>query len=88
MPMGAVIFADFWLLPRLGLKSDFAAETGVSLNWAAALSWLVTLALVMLFPLEIFFKGLPGWFIVVILYILLSFIQQKRTNSARIPLEA
>lgn len=88
MPMGAVIFADFWLLPRLGLKSDFAEQTGASLNWAAAVSWLVTLALVMLLPLEIFFKGLPGWFIVVILYILLSFIQQKRTNSAHIPLEA
>ena len=28
MPMGAVIFVDFWLLPKLGLRSNFAEHSG------------------------------------------------------------
>jgi purine-cytosine permease-like protein len=86
MPMGAVIFTDFWILPRLGLKSAFADETGSAVNWAAAVSWLVTLIIVTLLPLEIFFKGLPGWFIVVIIYVILSYVQQRKVTE--LPLEA
>ena len=44
MPMGAVVFADFWLLPRLGLQPLFAKERGLALSWPAAAAWLVTLA--------------------------------------------
>jgi len=87
MPMGAVIFADFWLLPRLGLKSNFAEVSGAPVNWAAAASWLVTLAVLLALDIEIFFKGLPGWFLVVALYILLSFVQQKLTARGRAALE-
>ena len=80
MPMGAVIFVDFWILPGLGLKSNFSESTGSPVNWAAGISWLVALVVALLLPVEIFFKGLPGWFMVVFLYILLSFIQQKRKS--------
>jgi cytosine permease len=86
MPMGAVVFADLWLLPKLGLRSNFSAATGAGINWAAAVSWLVSLAVVTALPLEIFFKGLPGWFIAVILYIGVSYIQQAKTEKN--PMEA
>ncbi|MEZ4699227.1 MAG: hypothetical protein R2834_02765 [Rhodothermales bacterium] len=81
MPMGAVIFADFWLLPWLGLQSNFAEWKGLSFSWPAALSWGVTLLICFLLPIEIFFKGLPGWFIATIIYIGLSRVQQKRTSN-------
>ena len=44
MPMGAVIFVDFWLLPRLGLRSNFAEVYGRSVNWAAGAAWILTVA--------------------------------------------
>jgi len=44
MPMGAVIFVDFWLFGRLGLRRNYAEQAGISFNWAAAGAWLVTLA--------------------------------------------
>ncbi|MBN1590660.1 MAG: hypothetical protein JW888_14190, partial [Pirellulales bacterium] len=44
MPMGAVVFVDFWLLRRFGLRRDYAEQAGISFNWAAAGAWLVTLA--------------------------------------------
>jgi purine-cytosine permease-like protein len=85
MPMGAVIFADFWLLPRLGLRRDYAEWKSLLFSWPAALSWGGSLLICFLLPIEIFFKGLPGWFIATALYIGLSFVQQR--HSAPIPVE-
>ena len=77
MPMGAVIFADIWILPRLGLRSNFAEWSGALWSWSAGIAWLATLAVVFMLPVEIFFKGFPGWFIAVIVYSVLSIIEQK-----------
>ena len=88
MPMGAIIFVDFRLLPKLGLKSNFAELTGSPFYPAAGITWGVTLAVCLLIPLEIFFKGLPGWFIAVLLYLLLSFVEQKRKSKNISPQEA
>jgi len=81
MPMGAVIFADVWLLPRIGLKSNYAEWSGSLFNWAAGLTWVVTLIIAFSLRMEIFFKGLPGWFIAIILYIIFSFIEQKNKKT-------
>ncbi len=76
MPMGAVIFIDFWVLPRLGLRSNYAAVTGGRFNWAAAGAWIASLSictyLVLSGRTEIFFVSLPGWFITSLVYLLLS----------------
>ena len=79
MPMGAVIFADMWLLPKLGLMSNFAERSGAMVNWSAGIAWIVTLGIVLMLPIEIFFKGLPGWFIAVIIFSVLSIFEQKLT---------
>jgi hypothetical protein len=71
-----VIFVDFWLFPKLGLRSYFAETAGIRFNWAAGLTWLVTLGvctwLVQTGRTQIFFVSLPGWFIAAALYVLLS----------------
>jgi cytosine permease len=77
MPMGAVIFADFWLLPKLGLQADYAESRQLSLSWPALLAWLLALALSFVLPYEIFFKALPGWFIAVACFVVFSALQQK-----------
>jgi len=43
MPMGAVIFVDFWLIRKFGLQSSFAEKSGKAFNWAAGLAWFITL---------------------------------------------
>ncbi|MDZ7372210.1 MAG: hypothetical protein ONB12_13695 [candidate division KSB1 bacterium] len=77
MPMGAVIFADFWLLPRLGLESNFAEKRRLLFSWPAAAAWLVTLIFAFLTPLEIYFKALPGWFMAVLIFVAASALEQK-----------
>ncbi len=81
MPMGAVIFADFWILPRLGLQSYYAEWRHLAISWPAALSWILTLGacwvLNAIWGWQIFFLGLPGWFIATGIFVGLSMIQQR-----------
>lgn len=92
MPMGAVIFVDFWLFKKrrlFGLLDDFAERRGLNFNWAAAVAWIATLVvcltLVMINPVvygyrpfQIYFVSLPGWFLAAILYIAVSAIVQRQ----------
>jgi len=82
MPMGAVIFVDFWLLKKLGAQSNYAEFSKTTFNWAAGLTWFCTLGvcwgLVKFAGIQIFFVSLPGWFVAGILYIALSKLYQKK----------
>jgi purine-cytosine permease-like protein len=77
MPMGAVIFTDYWILPNIGLKKNYVELEKILFSWPAAVTWVVTLVISILLPMEIFFKALPGWFMAVGIYLILSYIQQK-----------
>ncbi|MCL4201947.1 MAG: hypothetical protein KJ000_05590 [Pirellulaceae bacterium] len=85
MPMGAVVFVDFWLAGRLGFQDQYAQRRGIAFNWAAGLTWFVTLAvcvaLVKYAGVAIFFVSLPGWFVAAALYIVLSRGLQRRSTS-------
>ena len=82
MPMGAVVFLDVMLFPRIGLVRNYADQVGSKFNWSAGLTWFITLTLCLLINIylgiEIFFLGLPGWFIAVLLYIGLSKMLHKQ----------
>jgi len=83
MPMGAVVFVDFWFIKKLGLQSNFAEKSRKSFNWAAGLTWFSTVAIcwwmVQKVGLQIYFVSLPGWFIAAVLYICLSYLCQRKT---------
>jgi hypothetical protein len=84
--MGAVVFVDFWLAGRFGFRSRYAEASGVSINWAAAVAWVATLVLCLAVVntggLQIYFVGLPGWFVAAFLYIVMSrLVQRKEVRS-------
>jgi purine-cytosine permease-like protein len=84
MPMGAIIFVDFHLLKRFGLQSNYAEVSRKTFNWAAGLTWFITLGtcwtLVTFDYVGIFFVSLPGWFAAAVLYVVLSKIYQKKVH--------
>src|SRR5688572_15623502 len=89
MPMGAIIFADFYLSGKFGFVSNYAVRAGTGFNIAAALTWLLSLAfclgLNIFAGVEIFFLGLPGWFVAIILYGVLSkLLQQKSLTPLKV----
>ncbi len=83
MPMGAVVFTDFWIFPKLGLKQYYAEHRGITINWAAGMAWIATLAICVALVMsgnpifQLYFVALPGWFIASALYIIISMLQQK-----------
>jgi purine-cytosine permease-like protein len=86
MPMGAVIFVDYWVFPRLGLKGSYAEASRKPFNWAAGLAWIVTLAVCLgaVFSIgrwSLWFASLPGWFLAAGLYIGLSAFYQKQWDE-------
>ncbi len=85
MPMGAIILMDVYVLPKLGLQSNYSEVYNKKINAAAAITWVVTLIFCALFyfvfELEIFFVGLPGWFIASLLYVSLSYLIQRKDKK-------
>src|SRR5690606_29167648 len=92
MPAGAVIFADFYWLPKFGLKDEYAERAGSKFNWAVAITWILTLLICVVLNLsagiEIFFLGLPGWFIAVVVYLVSSRILQSPVSSLQSPVSS
>jgi purine-cytosine permease-like protein len=82
MPMGAVIFVDFWLIKKLGLQSNYAEISKKHFNLAAGLTWFITLGacwwLVQTGRVAIYFVSLPGWFFAAAMYVVFSFLYQKK----------
>ena len=85
MPMGAIIMMDVYIIPKLKLKRYYAETFKKSFNIAAALSWgltlLFSLFLNFYFGIEIFFLGLPGWFIAALIFLVGSYLIQKKLNK-------
>jgi len=86
MPMGAVVFCDFWLAQRFGMQPFYAQASGRQLNWAPLLAWLGTLTLCLAAVSQgyvgLYFASLPGWFIAAALYLLISRTLQRRNAPA------
>ena len=86
MPMGAVIFCDYWLMKRFGMEPFYAEATGKGVNWAPALAWIITVAVCVIAVMQgyigLYFASLPGWFIAAALYLALSKILQRQQPNA------
>jgi len=39
MPLGAFIFIDYWLFPKIGLQRNYAEQRNLLLSWPAAVGW-------------------------------------------------
>jgi purine-cytosine permease-like protein len=82
MPMGAVIFADQYLMKWLGIKDFWAEKKDIKFYLPPALAWVLTLGICLLLNLnngvQIFFLGLPGWFVAVIIYLSMSIYFQRK----------
>ncbi len=84
LPMGGVIFADYYLMRKWKLHDFYAEKAGIHFNWAAALTWFLLLGLALVanlvFGLELFFLHLPVWLLSVVLFVLLSKLFQRPLN--------
>ncbi len=89
VPVGAVVFADVYFLPKLGLKQNYAEFSGTSFSWIVALTWALSFAISKALDIYFqidgleFFLAIPGWFASVAIYVTLNyFFQQKQFKAA------
>jgi len=81
MPIGAVVFAEHWLIPKFGIEQYRAEKKNLFINWASLIAWFGSLIIVFLLPIHMFFKWLPGYFITLFLYIFLSYLFSRNDKN-------
>ena len=65
LPVGAVVFTEHWIFPKIGLSRYWVSHQSRSLNWPALVTWIVTIAFAMfmwhqnlLHPIFPFYSGM------------------------------
>ena len=61
MPLGAFIFVDVWLFPKLGLISDYAEKKRLLLSWPAAFAWFGSFFVMIFFYGKDNYDWLSNW---------------------------
>jgi hypothetical protein len=49
LPLGAFIFIDLWVFPKLGLISNYAEKKNLLFSWPAAVAWIVSFMTMLFF---------------------------------------
>ncbi|MBC8353991.1 MAG: nucleoside transporter [Planctomycetes bacterium] len=82
-PVGAIVFVEHWLFPRLGFRQYWFSATDKSISWPALLAWAssVGIALGLWFTetLHEFFIAIPLWFVAAALYTVFAAAAGART---------
>ncbi|WP_168566577.1 purine-cytosine permease family protein [Crateriforma spongiae] len=80
-PMGAVIFVDFYLMKRFGLRDQYASKSGTQINIAVLVAWVlpVVVGLYLIFVQGLFaaYAVIPCWVACAILYLIFSKVLQN-----------
>ncbi len=86
IPMGGIIFADFYLFKKMGLQTYFAEKHKINFNLAAGATWILLLTTALLanrmLGIELFFLPVPTWIAAVILYVAFSWVYQKNRKTS------
>ncbi len=82
-PVGAIVLADIYLFPKMGLQENVAFTTGSRFNGIFILAWALSIAMsYMLYEMThadfYFFMAIPGFLAGGVFYLMLSLAFQKR----------
>jgi len=89
MPVGAIVFAEHWLFPLIGLNQFWVSRKGLDWSWPALASWFIgiglSIVLVYFNILHLFFLFVPIWLLTILLYIILSRIAGAGEHLPELP---
>jgi NCS1 family nucleobase:cation symporter-1 len=76
MPVGAIVFVEHWVFPRIGFTRFWASHRGLAVSLPALAAWLVPVVLAVLAwqggLVHLFFLALPVWLLTAVLYVTLA----------------
>ena len=84
-PVGAVVFVEHWLFPRMGMRQFWFSGTGKAISWPACAAWLISVAIALGLwysnAIHEFFIAIPLWFVSAALYTGFASVAGARTVS-------
>lgn len=84
VPVGAIVFVEHWIFPRIGFSRYWVSRRRLFVSWPALISWGVSIAVALLLErtgtLHLFFLFLPVWFLTAILYTILAALSGARAQ--------
>jgi len=82
MPVGAIVFTEHWIFPKIGFTQFWVEKRKLIVSWPALVSWGLAIAVAITLEstekLHLFFLFIPVWFLTTALYILFSAIAGAR----------
>ncbi len=82
MPVGAIVFVEHWVFPRIGFAPFWASRKGLAVSWPALVAWLGSVALAVVAWqngwIHLFFLALPVWVLTAVVYTALSAVAGAR----------
>jgi len=89
MPVGAIVFTEHWLFPKLGLTQYWVSRKKLVFSWPALASWAIAIAVALTLEqtgtLHLFFLFVPVWFLTTVLYIIFSSLAGARQKLPELP---
>ncbi|MEO1984327.1 MAG: nucleoside transporter, partial [Fuerstiella sp.] len=84
-PVGAIVFVEHWLFPRLGFRQYWFSATGKSISWPALSAWVISVSIALGLwlseTLHEFFIAIPLWFVSAALYTVFAAAAGARTAA-------
>ncbi len=88
MPVGAIVFVEHWIFPKIGLTQFWASRKKLLVNWPALLSWAIAIAVAITLQrtgtLHLFFLFVPVWLLTSVLYIIFASMAGAREKFDKI----
>lgn len=87
-PVGAIVFVEHWIFPRIGWQRYWFSATGKSVNVPAMTTWAISVSVAMGLwytgTLHEFFVAIPLWFVSAGLYMVLAGLSGARVKRPEI----
>lgn len=86
MPVGAIVFVEHWIFPKLGFTQFWVSKKKLAVSWPALASWgmamLAALILERTGTVHLFFLFVPVWVLTAALYIIFASMAGAREKFA------
>lgn len=91
VPVGAIVFAEHWIFPKIGFTQFWVARKKLLVSWPALASWAVAMIAALVLQrtgtIHLFFLFVPVWLLTSALYIIFASMAGAREKLGPLPEE-
>ena len=89
MPVGAIVFVEHWIFPKIGFTQYWVTKKKLMVSWPALASWAIGMIVAFYLnwsgTLHLFFLFVPIWLLTAVLYIAFASVAGAREKLPELP---